>query len=151
MTGKIAIGEQISAVRTSAMLVAATAEYNGDKETLARARQLDAAVRTLEWVRDHAETLARAVKQASAPAERRRFADLPLAQQAALRCADARFQKFLNAADADEAARAVRGACKVESRAELDAVAEAGGAWRRIEAEFQAWLSVIDASEDGRS
>lgn len=148
MSVKISIGEQIKAVSGSAMLARAAGEYSGDKAVLGRADCLDAAVKTLAWVRDNAETLAQAVKQATAVEERRRLSELPLAQQAALRCADARFQKFMRAADADEAARAVRAACKVASRAEFDTVVEAGAAWRRVDAEFSAWLRGYDQTKE---
>lgn len=130
------------------MIVRATGEHNGDKAVLARADQLDAAVRTLKWVRANADALRRTVAHQQARAERRRFGDLPLAQQAALRCGDARFQKFMRVSDSDEAARVVRGACKVESRAELDTVAEAGAVWRRMNDEFEVWLRGIGDDEE---
>jgi hypothetical protein len=140
---KIPIAEQISAVANSAMVARATGEYSGDKAVIGRADQLDAAVRTLRWVRDNAEQLRRAVSQQETHAERRRFRDMPLAQQAALRCGDPTFQKFMRVGGSDEAARAVRAACKVESRAELDKVPEAGAVWRRLNDEFEVWLRGI--------
>lgn len=150
MSVQIPISEQIKAVSGSAMLARAAGEYSGDKAVLSRADSLDAAVKTLTWVQDNAERL-RAAKRDEATEERRRLTDLPLAQQAALRCADARFQKFMRAADADEAARAVRAACKVASRAELDTVAEAGSAWRRIDGEFAAWLRGYEQTKESTS
>ncbi|WP_424360236.1 hypothetical protein [Methylocystis parvus] len=148
---KIPLADQAAAVRDSANMAAATAEYHKDRDKAAhavmseRAKKLDAAAASLAWLRDNADVVREAARAAAqkakaAPAERRRFSDLPLATQAAMRCADVRFQRFLNAPDADYAAIAVRLACGVESRKELDTVAEAGAAWRKIDGEFAAWL-----------
>lgn len=143
---KIPIDAQIAAVSQSAQIVHAAADYRGEKIMTERALALDAAVRTLCWVRDHAEALRRAAGVGKGDT-RRRFGELPLAQQAAMRCGEARFQKFLKVEDADQAAAAVRRACNVESRKELDAVAEAGNAWRKLDAEFAAWLRGVDGGE----
>lgn len=144
---KILIDEQINAVRASETLARASGEYaNHNPQMLARADGLAAALRTLIWVRDNAEKLRAAVEK-YAPKERRSFASLPMAQQAAMRCGEVRFQRFMRAEDADGAARAVRSACKVESRKEFDTVAEAGNAWRRLDAEFEAWARGMEQAE----
>lgn len=151
--GKIPIEAQITAVSQSAEIARAAADFRGESVMSARAVALDAAVRTLEKVRDNADAFRSVLQKASkargegGEKERRRFSDLPLAQQAAMRCGDPRFQKFLKVDDADWAAVAVRRACNVESRKELDAVAEAGNAWRKVDAEFEVWLRAMDGGE----
>ena len=62
----------------------------------------------------------------------RRFWDLPPAQQAALKCADSHFQKWLVVEDQDTAAAWVRAHCKVSSRSELNTNAEAAAIWRQV-------------------
>lgn len=153
MTGasKIPLATQAAAVRDSATMAHASADYHKDRDGAAyqlmksRAGALEAAAVTLAWLRDNAEAVRATARKEGR--ERRRFADLPLAQQAAMRCNDAGFQKFMRAEDADGAARAVRSACRVESRREFDTVPEAGSAWRRLDAEFEAWLRGIDSGE----
>jgi hypothetical protein len=134
---KILIDAQIAAVSLAAQIAHAGAGYRGESVLPAHASALDAAARTLAWVRDNAAPLRKMARGAS---EKARFADLPLAQQSALRCADARFQKFVNAGDADAAAAAVRRVCGVESRAEFDKDSGAAALWRRLDAEFEGWL-----------
>lgn len=152
MTGasKIPIDAQLAAVAFSAAAANAAAEYHAKgplKDGVTeRAAALDAAVRTLAWVRDNAAALRRAVRGGPGD-ERRRFADLPLGQQAALRCSDPRFQKFVHAADVNGAAEAVRRTCGVESRAEFDKDAGAAALWRRMDAGFEAWLRGMDSGE----
>lgn len=154
---KIPIESQIAAVLSSASVARAAIAHRAEKDAamLARADALDAAVRTLQTVRDNAAAfralLQDAAKSRSTDAlgekERRRFSDLSLAQQAAMRCGEPRFQRFLKVDGADQAAVAVRRACHVASRKELDAVAEAGNAWRKLDAEFEAWLRGMDGGE----
>src|SRR6185437_4140736 len=78
--------------------------------------------------------------------ERRNFSDLPLPQQAALRCGDMEFREFLreefdsSVNDERDAATTVRLICGVGSRAELgitDSPAERG--WQELDAQFQQW------------
>lgn len=65
-------------------------------------------------------------------------------KQAGILCADGAFWKFLaekigDCADADAAAKIVRGLCNVESRADLAKNADAAKTWTRIVAEYRAW------------
>lgn len=85
------------------------------------------------------------------PAERKRFTELPYAQQAAIRCGEIEFQRFLQegyrsaygngpfASNADAAAGAVRTICAVESRKEIVRDSLAGSRWIEIESEYWAW------------
>lgn len=57
---------------------------------------------------------------AMAKAEKKRFRDLPRSQQAGMLCADPAFQAFLRASNSEDAAKAVRAWCGVNSRAEFD-------------------------------
>lgn len=164
---KIALEAQIRVVAESESFARLGAETHGDAAVAARADALGAARRTLEWLRDHRAAVRAAAAAMATPAAhhqelaedqqgppertaaRRRYADLPLSQQAALRCADPRFQRFLRVDDADGAARAVRGVCRVASRRELDSVDAAGAAWRSLDAEYVAWLSCATLEENG--
>jgi hypothetical protein len=71
--------------------------------------------------------------------ERRPFNTLPLPQQAAIRCQDNDFKLFLDASNAEDAARILRERCGVSSRSELIAGTPAGDAWLAIEAQYQMW------------
>lgn len=79
--------------------------------------------------------------------ERRRFSELPPAQQAALRCNEPAFWRFLNerkgyaAQSADDAAEAVRDWCGVESRSDLNIVQGSGRSrWHVLNGEFEVWM-----------
>ena len=73
--------------------------------------------------------------------------ELPLAQQAGIRCNEESFQRFLREnGDAqcdsdDKAAEYVRFICGVKSRAELAANSKAASKWRDLDRQFQAWLN----------
>lgn len=77
---------------------------------------------------------------------RRDFKDLPAAQQAALKCKDAAFQRFLfeeyssAAIHEHDAADKVRDICRVESRSELNSNPEAGNRWWLILSAFDVWM-----------
>jgi hypothetical protein len=81
--------------------------------------------------------------------ERRAFSDMPLSQQAALRCNETRFQFFLVDTDHDmrfkrlgwTAADEVRTRCLVQSRSEIKIDTPAGDAWDDLESRYQAWLT----------
>lgn len=66
-----------------------------------------------------------------------------LSQQAALRCDEPAFEKFLQEeygnTDASPADM-VRAICEIDSRSELDRNEQAAMIWRNIEREYQAWL-----------
>lgn len=105
--------------------------------------------------------LARLTAAASAENEgprtnRRMFSDIPLAQQAALRCQEAAFQMFLIETDrmpdgpvgadgVDRAAYSVRLLCGVQSRADIGkgqtdrSANDSGFKWRALDAEYYAW------------
>jgi len=80
--------------------------------------------------------------------ERRSFASLPLSQQAALRCNDADFWKFINqTCEVEEGVQSMEGAasfvriyCKVGSRAEITHGTHAGGRWMTLNDKYEAWL-----------
>lgn len=85
----------------------------------------------------------------SAPAqkERRRFQDLPPAQQAAMACSQPAFQTYLferfsipkNDASAAEH---VRKWCGVKSRSDIKQNTDAGASWLSLYDQFQAWMQV---------
>jgi hypothetical protein len=62
-----------------------------------------------------------------------------LAQHAGALCRDAIFQRFLGAADYDDATRKVRERCAVVSRSEFVAGTPAGERWRTLVEEFHGW------------
>jgi len=158
---KIPIAAQIAAVASSASAARASVDFGEESQKAAkaaRAEALDAAHRTLIWVRDNAEKLRQAAGSCVSPAavqsaagERpatgRSFSSLGFAQQAALRGQDARFWRFLGPlmggaiiADAEGAAAAVRKLCAVASRKDFDASPAAAARWQSLDARFCAWL-----------
>jgi predicted metalloenzyme YecM len=62
-----------------------------------------------------------------------------LSLQAALRCQDPLFQRYLEVSNENEAAEAVRKFCGISSRAGLNTDPEAAIAWRTLDAQFLAW------------
>lgn len=80
--------------------------------------------------------------------DKRRWSELPLYQQASMRCREPRFRKFLEEEccgerdfnDEESAAAYVREYCMVISRRDISCYPEASMAWNRIEDRFQAWL-----------
>ena len=91
-------------------------------------------------------------KTTPAPSEtpgkpKKRFHELPLSQQAALRCGDQNFRAFLHidgweTYDAESAAEVVRSICNVDSRAELSTDAFAGQQWTNLNSKFEAWAGL---------
>lgn len=79
---------------------------------------------------------------------RRRFRDLPPAQQAAMACGDPVFQQFLlekgfiAEKSSDEAAQAIRRECAIDSRAQILPDTAAGKIWADLYNEFDAWRRV---------
>lgn len=69
---------------------------------------------------------------------RKRFASLPLTQQAGIRCADVLFREFLKVESESDAADYVRLYCGVASRSELTKFPER---WLGLEAKYQYWLT----------
>ena len=90
------------------------------------------------------------VKHAPAPPEKpkKRFHELPLSQQAALRCQDESFMDWLRRIrgytniNAEQTAGTVRLICNVDSRAELDTDAFAGQQWVNLNADFESWAGL---------
>lgn len=85
------------------------------------------------------------IEGTSEPKERRDFADLPAATQAALNCKEPRFWAYLreehdyHCSDENDAAAAVRHFCKVHSRGELTPRSEASHRWGLLASHYQAW------------
>ncbi len=81
------------------------------------------------------------------PKERKRWDELPPAQQAAIRCGEPEFQRFLSdrnggaypVRDAGTAAHYIRMACGVESRADFNIDMAAKTKWERLENDYWAW------------
>lgn len=76
--------------------------------------------------------------------ERRRFNEMPRAQQAALACNDPVFQAFIQEEfggqkGADAAADAVRLECEVDTRAELDRNRRAAARWDDLHGRYLGW------------
>lgn len=76
------------------------------------------------------------VKQTEA--ERKSWSELRPSAQAALKCNDPLFQRFMCAANADEAAEFVRAKCGVSSRSLLDTNAAAAAKWQQLYSTFTA-------------
>jgi len=80
--------------------------------------------------------------------DRKAWADLPCSQQAAIRCGEGAFQKFMSeynvgqVFDAETCAQAVRNVTGCNSRSELNEYGPKQDIWREIEAEYQTWLRV---------
>jgi len=119
---------------------------------------LEAALRTLQWVRRHEAEIRSAVapkrsneartagdaraseSEAGRRDETAKPCAFPLARRAAMHCAEGAFQKFLGVETAEGAADALRRRCGVASRKDFDGDAAARERWRAVEAEFSAWL-----------
>ena len=86
-------------------------------------------------------------KPSTEPKERRRFHELPLSQQCAMRCNEGSFQRFMAeeykamGAEANHVA-CVKQICGIESRSEIGDNNAAGTKWRQLEAEYQTWMQV---------
>ena len=85
---------------------------------------------------------------------RRRFNTLPLSQQAAMRCNEPAFWRFLieqhaapqenvHIENAEEAAAAVRLICEVGSRSELNIMHPSGDRWMTLEADYELWMHPV--------
>ncbi len=74
--------------------------------------------------------------------ERRKFADLSLAQQAGIRAHDQAFAHFVveRFGYFGDYAQFIRNHCGVASRAELGANDDAAARWVRLNNEFESWL-----------
>jgi len=91
-------------------------------------------------------------KAASEPAKaekpRQKWESLPLSQQAAIRCGEEAFWRFLREErgfivdDQEDAAIFVRGACNVHSRSEIGKTEASAKAWRDLDGAYQYWQRV---------
>ena len=68
-----------------------------------------------------------------------KWRDMSYAQQAAMRCNEVDFWRFLDAADSKAAADVVRSRCGVTSRAAIVRETEPGRRWERLEGDYFAW------------
>ncbi len=68
----------------------------------------------------------------------------PIAQRAAILCAQGGFRAFLCAKTEAEAADLIRRNCGISSRAELDHDESAASRFRDVEARYQLWLQGYD-------
>lgn len=75
------------------------------------------------------------VKGGDKPGHKRAFADLPRSQQAAIKCGDADFQRWLGPEDAD-ADGTLKGALGIVSKRELDTDPEAAKRWDALLNEY---------------
>ncbi len=83
--------------------------------------------------------------QEPTPRQPRPFDTLPLAQQAAIKCSDEAFQRFMvemHEAEPGEdgAADAVRAYCGVASRSDIKANTQAAGCWRDLLGRYRLWM-----------
>jgi hypothetical protein len=77
------------------------------------------------------------------------FKDMPLPQQAGIRCSDALFCRFIaeclsepgKQCAVQHAEEFVRGYCGVDSRSDLSTNHEAANKWRKLESHYQSWLA----------
>lgn len=80
----------------------------------------------------------------AAPAGKRAWHELPPSQQAAIRCDDENFIRFLEKRAgpeaASDAAEYVRGHCGVTSRANIKAGTPAAHQWFRLDGDYQRWM-----------
>lgn len=91
------------------------------------------------------------IEHAAPAGEKKRWALLPPAQQAAIRCGEPAFRRFLAETgdfsgiavlDLDMAAEEVRERCGVRSRAQILPGTNAAAIWATIDARFQNWMRV---------
>jgi len=103
---------------------------------------------------DPTKAVSEAPKPAGEPSikERRRFDTLPLSQQAAMRCNEPAFWRFLNEeqgcaiSDADAAAIIVREFCGVESRRFIARGQSSGDLWQQLNSDYEFWLHNPDVA-----
>ena len=91
------------------------------------------------WFGIVALDLSKAATPAPAEPEKgsRKWEDLAPATQAAIRCQQRDFRKFLGAVDGAEVAERVRAQCGVNSRGDLNTEPEAAARWRTLDDQFQ--------------
>jgi hypothetical protein len=67
------------------------------------------------------------------------FRDLPPAQQAAMRCNEPEFWKFIDGVNSDHAANILRRKLGIESRSQLNTNPLAAARWAALDTEYFAW------------
>lgn len=91
------------------------------------------------------------IEHATPAAEKKKWSELPPAQQAAIRCGEVAFRRFLAETggypgvavlDADMAADEVRERCRVRSRSDIRPGTDAAVAWAALDSQFQNWMRV---------
>lgn len=78
------------------------------------------------------------------PKDRKRWSELPLSQQAAIRCNDPDFQTYLVerfGGDGEVPAECVREYCAVKSRKNISLGDVSGKLWSELDADYRFWLS----------
>lgn len=79
------------------------------------------------------------------PRQRRKFADMPLAAQAGMRCEEPAFIKFIEERNfpvngSAEVAQFIRDHCGVGSRSEIIMGSEAASKWHNLMRQYELWL-----------
>lgn len=83
---------------------------------------------------------------------RKRWNELPPAQQAAMRCVEPGFRRFLEAryqmpvGNDEDAAALIRTWCGVKSRSQIGEVGDSSALWKEIDADYQFWLRHPEAA-----
>ena len=75
--------------------------------------------------------------------DRKRWSDLPLSQQAAIRCNEPGFETYMEQSYPDygpNTVERVRTRCGVHSRKDILEGSKAGAVWRQLDNEYQSWL-----------
>lgn len=128
-----------------------------DCETWVAVARLDPALEAREPDLDASEPR-NAPDKASAPRERRPFKSLPLPAQAAMRCNDPEFLRFLAEylfgpgsgiaiPTVEEAADEVRQICGVTSRSKISEADESGTRWRELDRAYLDWRHSVHSYE----
>lgn len=84
---------------------------------------------------------AKTIPQTGPAATKKTWSNVPLVQQAGIRCNEPAFHEFIAAADADAAAAYVRKFCKVTSRSAIKQGTSAGELWLHLERDYDAFLT----------
>jgi hypothetical protein len=91
------------------------------------------------WVAIARLDLSKPDEKPADPKHRRRFSELPYSQQAAMRCNEPDFWRFLNVENTSEATDLVRHKCDVVSRKDIIKGSHAGNTWEHLEGDYYGW------------
>ena len=72
--------------------------------------------------------------------DKKRWSELPLSQQAAIRCNEPGFWQYMGVSNAEEAAMCVREMCLVKSRKDIVEGSQAGQRWSDFDSGYLSWL-----------